>query len=353
MGFKPLKYKGREIKLKKAITEPNFMGRTVLALDPWKFVDLWLKRKRQDEARFYWQQSHDFYLATENLPTTSSPLVAYYCILNAVKALLIVKKLQFSEKHGVHGKSENQKGKISLLKEKVIFEGKGVLLALCNHLDENSNLITYNLKQLLYNLPYIHRAYCLTFRSEPEIFIPIKKPRFVRKIGSKEAWFIAEIEPNFINRYKRHINKILPNDFERDEGIKTTFLIRKKTRLKWEKDKSKEDENIIRLYNYHKSVRKLTFYIYAPTWLWYLKRKQNLTNIINRSSLTITFSAMHRLSELCRYEPLILLKHLESQHNWLISEFISNSLKQFIDETSAEITGKDFMIPGMRESNSK
>ena len=55
---------------------------------------------------------------------------------------------------------------------------------------------------------------------------------------------------------------------------------------------------------------------------------------------------LHKLSELARYTPNILAKHFESQHNWLLSEFINLSLPQFIDEIAAELTGHEFMTPG-------
>jgi len=43
---------------------------------------------------------------------------------------------------------------------------------------------------------------------------------------------------------------------------------------------------------------------------------------------------------------MLLRKHLETQHNWLLSEFIATACTQFIDEISSEITGQEFMTPG-------
>jgi hypothetical protein len=63
----------------------------------------------------------------------------------------------------------------------------------------------------------------------------------------------------------------------------------------------------------------------------------------------MAFAAMHRLSELARYEPMKLSKHFEGQHNWLLSEFIARSPVQVLDEISAEITGQDFIVPGHKE----
>jgi len=64
--------------------------------------------------------------------------------------------------------------------------------------------------------------------------------------------------------------------------------------------------------------------------------------------MTITFGALHRLSELERYAPDILDRHFNSDHNWLLSEFISIAIPQFIDELSCELTGQNFQMPGKR-----
>jgi hypothetical protein len=73
---------------------------------------MWLKRHQQKNAGFYWEQASSFFHASRNLPNTSSPLTLYYCFLNAVKALLVVRKVAFAELHGVSG--ETLLGKTSL-----------------------------------------------------------------------------------------------------------------------------------------------------------------------------------------------------------------------------------------------
>lgn len=57
---------------------------------------------------------------------------------------------------------------------------------------------------------------------------------------------------------------------------------------------------------------------------------------------------MHRLSELSRYEPQTLNKHLNKDASWLLTEFITKSMYQFIDQISSEITGNDFRLTGFR-----
>jgi hypothetical protein len=105
------------------------------------------------------------------------------------------------------------------------------------------------------------------------------------------------------------------------------------------------EDNLDRLVAYHDKVRRSMYYIKGITRLWYLKREGSHQHRIERSSLTLTFMALHRLSELARYSPDALMRHFESRHNWLLSQFIVRGLEQFLDELAAEITGHDFMAP--------
>ena len=82
--------------------------------------------------------------------------------------------------------------------------------------------------------------------------------------------------------------------------------------------------------------------------MWYLKRNVDTDKIVNMYSPTITFAIMHRLSELSRYSPDRLQHILDSQMGWVVSEFIKLAPFQFIDEISAEITGKEIMPPMIR-----
>jgi hypothetical protein len=50
-----------------------------------------------------------------------------------------------------------------------------------------------------------------------------------------------------------------------------------------------------------------------------------------------------------RYEPQALVKHLEKNHRWLLTEFTNKSALQIIDKISREITGNDFRKTVFRE----
>jgi hypothetical protein len=173
MAFSEIQYRGKPLTVHKAITEPHFHEKTVLVTDTWEYVDLWLRRSAQAKARFFWQQARSFYEATKELPRTASPLTAYYCFLNATKAMLIAKGCTFSDQHGVSGFT--LAGKTSLANERIKFQDGGILGALCTHLGERAEPPLASLGELLYNLPYIHRAYDLTVKSGVELFIPVRE----------------------------------------------------------------------------------------------------------------------------------------------------------------------------------
>lgn len=331
-------YKNKPLSLHKAVTSPHFNERTVLVTSTWDYVDLWLKRARQTEARFFWSQARSFHEATQSLPKTSAPLTAYYCFLNATKAFLLTRGRQFGDQHGVSGFAVA--GPSALSNEKVKFKNGGILPALCQELGEQVNQDVYSLKDILYNLPYIHRAYNLTIKSDPELFIPINNPKIVKSERSHEAWFCAELLGKYANQHT--INK-LPAGFERDMGFPNSCVIRCNRRFDWRP--RQKAASLGRYKNYHHRLRTEIFYINAGEKRWYLKRGGMDERLIARNALPLAFAAMHRLSELSRYSPDKLAKHFECQHNWLLSEFISAAPSQFIDSISSEITGHEFAFP--------
>ncbi len=108
----PIKIKGRTVTPHKALENPDLASRNVLTNSPWDFVELWLKREKQKNALFYWNQAREFHNASCGLPRQSSPLLHYYSFMNAVKALLTAKGITFNQYHGVTSHSINTSDKI-------------------------------------------------------------------------------------------------------------------------------------------------------------------------------------------------------------------------------------------------
>ncbi|MGI1809694.1 YaaC family protein [Priestia sp. TGN 0903] len=353
-----IKISNKEIFMRKALIEPNFTSKTVLTDSTWQYVEMYFKRKQSDkkiynDALNYWNQSKNFFIATEHLDILSKPLTTYYCFLNAIKALLTCKSVTFDTKHGVSGKSINSQ--INILNEMVFIHPRGVLAGLCSYLGEHVKTTTlqqkeaFTLKDILYNLEFIHRAYSMTYTNQPELYIPIEEPRFVYEKSLKKGWFEARLEPEYSN--KTTMSKLPSFEIDPYYDNNDYYVIRLKKRFSW--DAYRNQPNAISrasFKSYYKKNRNRFRYIYSANNLWYIKRSDLINNscIIDRNPLILMFGAMHRLSEMSRYDPNTLDKHLSGKAGWLLSEFITKSIYQFIDMVSSEITGDDFRVTGFR-----
>lgn len=347
MPANTLVYNGRGVEFPRAITAPEFSRRTILDHDAFQFVELWLRRGKQDEALFYWTQARSFFEASRVLDATASPLTSYYCMLNATKTLLKVKGITTNESHGVSGEAVSSR--VRLANEESSIKRSGVLAGLSQYLKEPESNSTHSLDDILSNLPFIHRAYALTRNKTAELFVRIHAPTYVRHPTENRVWFSAEVRGHEADR---RVLRWMPRHFEIDEGHSDRTVIRMKKRVKWfprqGADSPTKDAAIARLRTHHQKLRLDIVSISANQRLWYIKRRLSTFNILHRYGLTLMLMAMHRLSELARYDPKGLSRHLSGKENWLLNEFVSLAPSQFIDEISSEITGLDFRIPGVR-----
>jgi hypothetical protein len=341
MAFEPVTIASRVIRPHKAVHDAQFERRTVLTNDPFNYVDLWLRRQRHDDAIFYWRQARAFYHAARGLPIEASPLVLYYCFMNAAKALLAAKRVPFAEQHGVRSHKMRKPGKkIVLSNEGVKILNKGVVPALGHYLTE-SQTSTHSLEDVLYNIVCIHRTYCLSYPRRKEIFLPIREAAFVRNTDNGEVRLRARAasDVDWIR-----FRKVLPPRFQPLTG-KTNDVV-SSSYVSWATTSSPSPEELAALRGLHEGLRADLHYINGAQTLWYIKVNSNYG--IDRRPMTLMLAAMHRLSEICRYRPSDLLSLLNGRKNWLLAEFISMTPPQFMDEIACEITGHQIMIPNVR-----
>lgn len=352
MAIKPLQINSKALHLMKAVTNADYTAKTVLTNSAWEYVELWLKRQKTEQgsrALFYWKQAYNFYNASECLSIESRPLTAYYCCLNATKALLKMKgaaNINFdSISHGIT--SDRKQWSNSNIKDaEVIFLGSGVLFELSKYLDEEAIKKTYSVYDLLYNLACVHRTFSITYQCT-ELFVPIRDVKYIVDTDAKKGWIQFLIDERYANGNSL---KFAPRQFEKvNYNSDSRYFMRQKNRFNWDihEDKESRLNNISR---YHGRVRKDLHYIFGDKRLWYLKKDIPSNNkIIKRNSLTLIFAIMHWLSELTRYNPEKFDKIMSGKQNWLICEFINNALYQFVDEISCEITSVDIMTPGYKK----
>jgi len=336
----------------KPITNADYNGKTVLTDSAWEYVELWLKRQpiqQVKEALFFWQQAKYFYSASECLPRNSKPLTSYYCCLNATKTLLCINGIDVHNiSHGITQSRHENEASNALDKAEVIFLGGGVLTELSRFLGEDVTKKRLVIKDLLYNIPCIHRTFAITYSGTTELFIPIKNIEFVREDTTSKAWVQFSVDSRYAND---RALQYLPPGYKKTikKGDANYYLRKENARFKWDIH-TPIDERLSNLTAYHKKVREDLHYIYGDARLWYIKKDiPSNTHIIHRNALTLIFAVMHWMSELVRYNPQKFEKYMRSKQNWLLHEFIEKALYQFIDEISCEITHQDIMTTGYRK----
>ena len=129
----------------------------------------------------------------------------------------------FSNYHGISGKFDPA-SKRALRNEIIAFKGGGILPALSSLLEEEEEKDQHSLTEILSQLPFIHRAYRYTFRSHPELFIPVQNVVY-RKDDHDYVWITARIEGRFADG--RSLST-LPAEFEVDAGYVNECVIRTK-----------------------------------------------------------------------------------------------------------------------------
>jgi len=342
MAVKPISVAQKRITPHKAIVEPVFAQRNVLTNSPWTFVDLWLRREKNDTATFYWEQARQLYAASTGLPMQSAPLLLYYAFMNASKALLESKGVSYVPYHGVsEARAAMSNKKLSLGSLKVFIKQSGVLPSLSAYFQETESNHTHAMEDLLYNLPFIHRTYCLTYKSHKDMFFPLKNCEYVRNDATGHVYFRGELDSDVLaTSVRKKLPATIIMDHDRPAALRSAGYV------SWNHTSKASSVELANLVVLHRALRADLHYINAAQTLWYLKTTGQRR--LRRFSPTITLAAMHRLSEICRYRPIELAAFMNGQRNWLLSEFVTRAPVQFFDEIASEITGYQFLVPNVR-----
>ena len=342
MSLEQVKIGMKGLSLTKAIQSSNFEMKTVLTLDPFDYVDLWLRRQHKDEAQHYWRQARNFYRAARGLPIESAPLILYYCFMNAAKALLASKGVNINPYHGVGAhQMRGAHSKIVLSNEGIKIKQGGIVPDLITYFHETEVSTTHSLEDALYNIVCVHRACCLSYATKMERFVPLKHASFFREPTTGEVRLYAEIVDDFDwRRYRKRLPSVVI------EIVGDAPAIRSVDAVYWATANTPTDVELTSLRSLNANMRRSIHYINGSHTLWYLKTTGSYA--IDRTPLTLMLAVMHRLSEICRYKPSQLRSFLEGSKNWLLSEFVAMSPSQFLDEIACEMTGHQIMIPNVR-----
>lgn len=344
-----LRINGRDVGPHKATMSPSLGSRTVLTNSHWEYVTLWLRRKQKPSALLYLQQAQAFAQAAEGMPVASAPLLLYYSYMNATKALLSSKGVPFKEHHGIRAHNTRRpSSKIALSNEGVRVMPQGIAPALSQYLGEAETSTHHTLEELLFNLPCIHRTFCLTYKNQKDLFMPLMNCQIQFDSASGNAYFSAQLSKDFAEpTYMRRLPPSLIADATSNDGR----TIRSVATAAVTGPVASSAPDLAAVTDLLQLLRPDISYIAGSQTLWYAKAVVPGPARLKRSPLTCTLLAMHRFSEICRYRPIELASFLAGQKNWLLTEFIRMSPSQFLDELSAELTGQQFMVPNVRPAN--
>lgn len=342
MTYEPLQIAARSLDPHKAVVSADLGRRTVLTNNPWSYVALWLRRNKKNTALFYWEQAEQFSAVSEGLPPQSAPLLLYYCYMNAAKALLSAKGIPFNEFHGLS--SDRNLTPRRAASEVVTIKGSGVFPSISSYYVESERATRHTLKELLFNMPFIHRTFCLTYTSQAEMFLPLRNCKFMADTATKNVHFFAEFAGN-VN--VKNALKRLPANFEAAQS-QGDNAIKSRNSINWSNLAKPTDTDLQQLAILNQQIRTDVRYINGAQTLWYLRAETKGPTTLQRHTPSLVLAAMHRLSELSRYNPLKLSGYLDGDTNWLLNEFITMSRTQFIDEISCELTGQYIMVPNVR-----
>ncbi|MCF0133113.1 MAG: hypothetical protein HUJ72_04535 [Blautia sp.] len=354
------------VRIKKSHTYFEDKTHTILTDDVFTYVDFYFKtharnlksqktgKKIEENYEFYWQQARHFYLAAKQLPIESAPLPMYYAMLNAAKSLILFKTKDVDAtvknmgNHGLHEFNDKQGSEKQLDTIKIERDRYGVFVEFSKYLDAEFDEVWkdkgqngyYSVKELMYQLAFIHRAYATTYSlpKSQELFIPLDpgiSPTFY-KFSDGKSYLVCNLQ----KRYFKSSAVNIPQDIVDSLPIDFVPYYQNDFRIVSKDPVSQKD-----IKNVYRRYRKNFQYIVSEDRLWYIKRK-SITDIgiHNINSLSAIMAITHRFSEIVRYKPEQLSKLLAGKENWIIHEFINLALDQFFDEIACEITGFEIMM---------
>lgn len=348
------------LRLRKAYVKPKLESHTVLTDDAFSYVDFFFKKHpkklRDKDGKelkqnyiFYWKQASNFYQAAKILPVESSPLPMYYSMLNAMKTYLLycsndsVAVLSELNGHGLKEyNGECNPHKKALDETYVAIKRNGVFKAFAEMIDFDIKQkwpagTSLSVKDLMSNLSFVYNSYIATYdlKRKDESFIPLKVgtvPDF-RYCSDRKIHLVAEVQKSYFKSdattIPGEVASSLSNCFYFSSEDPFVLISR---------ETFKKSEIPLAYTKY----RKMFSFISSEKKLWYINEKEILNDSAIPDILAIV-AITHRFSEIVRYKPEEMERLLSSKENWLIHEFLSLALDQFIDVISCEITKHDIM----------
>lgn len=305
--------------------------RKLIISDIWAFWDYVIKKKNVNKAYLLslLEQAKNFYIAAENSPIKSKPLLYYYSFLNLSKITLCF-EYNYDEtnnfRHGINERNNLTFRTSDVTLEPVTRPGS---VKVATELYENFYGITIganttiNLKDLLSHCVGIHRAYSEVYRT-PELFCKLSDfvyYRNIKTIGLKAKIQCTEAER--LELIARGYGIVVEDD--------VSYLVEEYLMLTYSPTRS----------DYFALSRQ-----FINKGVWYYIGNQGYTSYLSTAQnhrypteMTIYWTIFY-LGSITRYRPNLFDQIFSETEQWLMSEFLATQPKQFLYLATAKMVGQ-------------
>ncbi|MGY4385717.1 hypothetical protein ACVWYN_002763 [Pedobacter sp. UYP24] len=309
-------------------------SKKLIISDIWSFWDYIIKKNNfeKDFMNSLLEQAKNFYVAAENSPIKSKPLLYYYSFLNLAKVIVNIEKsygkTSCSYMHGIGEKHLNKFSNSTITIAEKKNHVKNVACELEEALDFNITTAstTINIKDYLTNCVGIHRAYSEIYNID-EVFVRLntfKLYKDVKKLKTTVKVYCNEKQS--LNLISSGYNIVLEDDiyYWKEEITMPTYT------------PGRAD-----YYNLSQVLRK--------KGIWYFIGNEGYTAYLSthltcrKSPETIIYNTMFFLGSITRYHPYMFDKIFSDKEQWLMSEFLVTQPKQFIYLATAKILGQNVL----------
>lgn len=307
-------------------------NKKLIISDIWSFWDYVIKKANYEKEFMHslLEQAKNFYVAAENSPINSRPLLYYYSFLNLAKAAINIEK-KYGRVRYMHGLSENHHNRFlnSTIKISPIISGtKNVSAELLECLDGTtlSMGLNINVKGYLTHCVGVHRAYSEIYNMD-EHFYRIEDYKLFK--DKKKYIFRAKLIAQAIdipNIQGQGYNIIIEDGvyYWQEEVITTSYSTTRSSYF---------------MLSQHLRIKGMWYFISNDGYTIYISKHPN-----NRySTETIIYNSMFFLGSITRYHPYMFERIFSDKEQWLMSEFLTTQPKQFLYLLTAKILGQNVL----------
>lgn len=307
-------------------------SKKLIISDIWSFWDYIIKKANYEREFMHslLEQAKNFYIAAENSPIKSRPLLYYYSFLNLAKAAINLES-NYGRVNYMHGLGENHQNRFAQSTIKIspiLPHTKNVSAELIKCLDGLTLTLgtNINVKDYLTHCVGVHRAYSEIYNID-EHFYRIENGKIFKngkKYIFKSKLFATSNEIPDIQA--RGYNIILEDE-----------------EYYWQEEIDTGSYNTTRnsyfLLSKHLRNKGMWYFISNDGYTIYISKHPS-----NRHSIeTIIYNTMFFLGSITRYHPYMFERIFSDKEQWLMSEFLTTQPKQFLYLLTAKILGQNVL----------